>query len=149
MCSLHDICTSGGYSSTMARIPLLLAIGLLELPLSGCSDVCANTPVREVAAPDGRHKAVLFQRDCGATTGFSTQVSVLESGDTLTGSGNVFVADTDHGAAEVAPWGGPTAELTWLAADHLLISYAAKARLFTQEREQDGVRVSYRVVAAS
>jgi len=88
----------------------------------------------------------MFQRDCGATTGFSTQISVVQRGDEPTGSGNTFRADDDHGAAAAGEWGGPWAEVTWLAPDHLLIRYAAKSRLFEQEGEISGVKISYQQV---
>ncbi|WP_344705557.1 hypothetical protein [Sphingomonas swuensis] len=122
----------------------ILAAGVLVL--SGCSDGCSNSIINRADAPDGLHSAVLFQRDCGATTGFSTQVSVVEHGDQPTGGGNTFRADDDHGAAVAGKWGGPWAEVKWLAPDHLLISYAAKSRLFEQDDEVSGVRISYQQV---
>lgn len=122
----------------------LLAVGILIL--SGCADSCANAIVSRADSPDGRHSAVLFQRDCGATTGFSTQVSILERGAEPKGSGNVFVADDDHGAAAVGEWGGPWAEVRWLAPDRLRIRYAATSRVFAREDEVSGVRISYRQV---
>jgi hypothetical protein len=75
----------------------------------------------------------MFQRDCGTTTGFSTQISIVEAGDQPSGSGNTFRADDDHGAARAGKWGGSWAEMKWLAPDHLLIRYAAKSRLFERD----------------
>ncbi|MCL6249754.1 hypothetical protein M3P36_01655 [Altererythrobacter sp. KTW20L] len=97
-------------------------------------------------APDGLHTAILFQRDCGATSGFSTQASVLTAGEELSGGGNAFVADTDHGAATAGDWGGPWAEIVWIASDHLLVRYAANSRIFEQDERVLGVRISYRRV---
>jgi hypothetical protein len=88
----------------------------------------------------------MFQRDCGATTGFSTQVSVVAQGEQPFGSGNAFRADDDHGAAAAGTWGGPWAEIRWLAPGQLLIRYAAKSRLFEQEDEVSGIRISYQQV---
>jgi hypothetical protein len=85
----------------------------------------------------------MFQRDCGATTGFSTQVSLVADGEQANGSGNAFRADDDHGAATAGEWGGPWAEARWLAADHLLIRYAPKSRIFHQAGQIDGVRITY------
>lgn len=89
---------------------------------------------------------MLFQRDCGATTDFSTQLSIIEQGESPSGGGNTFRADSDHGAAAVGEWGGPWAEMRWLAPDHLLIRYAAKSRIFEQDDEVSGVKVSYQRV---
>jgi hypothetical protein len=128
----------------MLRISIL-PVGLIAL--SGCADGCANSVITRANAPDGRHVAVMFQRDCGATTGFSTQISVLEQGEEPSGAGNAFRADTDHGAAAASDWGGPWAELAWVAPNRLLIRYAAKSRLFEQDGEVSGVSISYQQVA--
>ncbi len=57
-------------------------------------DLCGNEVFQEVVSPDGTYKAVVFQRDCGATTGFSTQVSILKASSQLTNrGGNVFAMD--------------------------------------------------------
>jgi hypothetical protein len=94
----------------------------------------------------GDLQAVLFQRDCGATTGFSSQVSVGNLGEAPSGVGNVFVADTNRGAASAASWGGPWVELRWLSPKNLLVRYDAKARVFTQNESVSGVAVSYETV---
>lgn len=114
--------------------------------LGACSDPCSNNVAARLASPDGRYEAVLFQRDCGATTGFSTQISVLEAGEKLSGGGNVFRADDDHGAAKIGAWGGSWAEMKWLAADRLHIRYAVNSRLFEQDESVAGVTVSYEMV---
>jgi hypothetical protein len=85
----------------------------------------------------------MFQRDCGATTGFSTQISILKPGELPAGGGNAFRADDDHGAAAAGRWGGPWAELSWLAPDHLVIRYATKSRIFKQAENVGDVKISY------
>ena len=126
-----------------ARLGLLAGLVLL----SGCSEMCSNTVVARVEAPDGVHRAVLFQRDCGATTGFSTQISVLRAGVEPSDGGNAFIADDGQGVVRAGAWGGPWAEARWLAPRHLLIRYAAGARVFAQANEAAGVRISYEPVA--
>ena len=127
----------------MFRKSLLLVVPAL---MSGCSDTCGNNVISRAPSPDGRHEAVLFQRDCGATAGFSTQISILEAGKSETGSGNAFVADDDHGKARTGDWGGPWAEVKWLAADHLLIRYAKKSRVFDRSDNVGEVKLSYKAV---
>ena len=122
------------------------AFVLLVFLASGCSEACQNSTVSTASAPSGDWKAVLFQRDCGATTGFSSQVSVTPTSESPSGGGNVFVADFDHGAASAASWGGPWVELRWLSPQNLLIRYDARARVFTQNTSVSGVRVSYEKV---
>jgi len=132
--------------STMAcRAAPTGALALL-LCLNGCDDGCANTVAQRLDSPDGFMTAVLYQRDCGATTGYSSQISVLRSGDEPSGSGNAFVADADHGAARVAAWGGPWVEMKWLAPQRLRIRYDGKARLFRSDESVKGVSIRYEKV---
>jgi hypothetical protein len=130
--------------SPICTATLLAALFFLA---SGCSDGCNNSLVTRSDSPDGRHSAVMFQRDCGATTGFSTQVSVLATGDDLSGFGNAFRADDDQGMAVAGAWGGPWAELKWLSPDHLLVKYAVGSRIFARASQVSGVRISYQAAA--
>ena len=124
------------------KLLLLVALALI----GGCADTCGNTVVTRMLSPDGKHEAILFRRDCGATTGFSTQISVLKTGKSASGSGNAFVADDDHGKARTGDWGGPWAEVKWLAADHLLIRYADKSRIFDRSDDVGEVALSYQAI---
>lgn len=124
---------------------VMLALGVLSL--AGCSDGCGNRVISRADAPDGLHTAVIFQRDCGATTGFSTQISVLEPGAEPSDAGNAFRADADHGAAALGDWGGPWAEMRWSDDGTLLVRYASGSRIFEQSQQVSGVRVNYEAVA--
>jgi hypothetical protein len=123
----------------LKTVPLMLAL----LVQTACSDGCANEVLSQAGAPDGRHKAVLFQRDCGATTSFSTQVSVLNDAEELSGSGNTFIADDDHGAARAGAWGGPWADMKWVGPRQVLVRYSTGSRFFKRESEVSGVRIAY------
>lgn len=125
----------------------LAVLALTLAVLTGCSDVCSNTVVQQVNAPNGQHSAVMYQRDCDATTGFSTQISLVARADQPDGGENTFRADDDHGAASVGHWGGPWAEMRWLAPDHLLVRYADKSRIFEQDEHVSGVQISYQAVS--
>jgi hypothetical protein len=116
------------------------------LACAGCSDACQNTVASRSPSPDGRLTAILFQRDCGATTGFSTQISILSPDDKVSVAGNAFRADDGHGAARIGHWGGSWAEMKWLSPDHLLVRYDAKSRLFMQDEEVSGVRITYQAI---
>ncbi len=108
------------------------------------NSICANEALVEVASPDAKHKAVVFQRDCGATTGFSTQVTVLPAGASLQNEpGNVFVADTNHGAAPSGRGGGPEVAVQWLTDSALHIAHHSSARVFKAERRVGDVRIDY------
>jgi|SRR5207247_735561 len=120
------------YNGTTARANPLLILPFLFL-LQGCG-LCSNDEVARVASPDSKLEAVVFQRDCGATTGFSTQVSVVPKGSPLPDQGgNVFVADTDHGKAPSASWGGPPVDVAWSSQRTLKLVTHPEARTFHKE----------------
>ena len=128
----------------MRRLPFLL---LMTLPFAGCADPCSNTIVSEIRDPASDAHAVMFQRSCGATTGFSTQVNVSRDEEVPSGGGNAFRADGDHGAAPLGNWGGPWAEMKWIGPEKLLIRYAAGSRIFEEDNAVSGVRITYEVVS--
>jgi len=67
----------------------------------------------------------MFERDCGATTDFSTQVSILGSKDSLPDeAGNIFIADSNHGAITHLK-----IEIRWSSPKQLVISYSPQARV--------------------
>lgn len=105
---------------------------------------CENTPVSEIHSPDGRLKLVVFERNCGATTDFSTQASLFDRHGKLDDeAGNVFIADADHGRAPRADHGGPELHAVWLDASTLQLTHDARARVFHARAERDGVRIVY------
>jgi hypothetical protein len=104
---------------------------LLAIVLTGGCNLCRNEIVAEIPSPKGDKRAVVFQRDCGATTGFSTQVSILSRGIRLRDEGgNAFVADDDHGA--VPHMGNVMAiDVRWTSNDDLMIDYMPHEREFS------------------
>lgn len=77
-------------SSLFVAIPLIIA-GLF---IYAAGDICGNEVYSEALSPDKKYKVVVFQRDCGATTGFSTQISIIDSTDDLKNeSGNIYIID--------------------------------------------------------
>lgn len=47
------------------------------------SDMCGTSDITEVLSPDARHKIVVYNFDCGATTDFSLDVSLLRANQKL------------------------------------------------------------------
>jgi hypothetical protein len=104
---------------------------------------CGDHILQDIQSPDGRRHAVVFERDCGATTDFTTQVSVLTLGRSVNGGGNVFVTDSDHGKAAAGPGGGPNVTVRWLDKRTLEIRYDARARIFSQDSRHDDTEIRY------
>lgn len=69
-------------------------IVLLGLVAYLLPDLCGNDIYSVNVSPGNEYKAVIFQRDCGATTGFSTQLSIIDaSSDLDNDAGNVLILD--------------------------------------------------------
>src|SRR6202012_4667664 len=114
-----------------------LALSILaSLALTACDPGCANNVTSAVKSQDGRFKAVIFARDCGATAGFTSQVSVLESDENIPAAGgNAFIADTNHGLATNSSWGGPQVTVMWINPKRLEVRYDRRARIFLKKAD--------------
>jgi hypothetical protein len=81
---------------------------------------------------------VVFTRDCGATTDFSTHASVLSASASLPDdAGNAFIVDSNHGRA---PRG---LEVTWRDARKVELYRHADARVFKSESSVKGIKILY------
>lgn len=102
--------------------------------LSGCGIDCDNEVISTVASPSGKLAAVVFNRGCGATTGFNTQVSILHAGATLdpNDGGNVLILD-----------GTVPLKIEWQSDSAVSISKLNRARVFKQENFVAGVSITY------
>ncbi|MCC4283919.1 hypothetical protein LL273_09285 [Marinobacter salarius] len=93
---------------------VVIAIGGLAAVWLSFDDMCGNQVESEIWAPNRANKVVIFQRDCGATTGFSTQLSILASGEELHSddAGNFYI-ETGHpkNSGIEVEWLGPKSVL--------------------------------------
>jgi len=120
-----------------------VALALAAAAVSSC-DLCGNERLAEYPSPDGMANVVVFERDCGATTSFSTQASLVPIGTgTPSGGGNFFVADTNHGIAPAGRGGGPELRVRWIDAAHLELSYHVNARVFRSATALGAISISY------
>jgi hypothetical protein len=112
----------------------LIPISLLSAVMTGCLQTdCVNEVSKELASPDGKMKIILFSRDCGATTGFNTQATVLDANESLPDSGgNAFIID--HGEASVS----------WQNDSSVLVLFDRDVRVFKKEVSARGVAFEYR-----
>ena len=130
-----------GFGMVAFALAIFAVVAISDFSLSG---ECRNEIVSELNAPGNTVKYVVFQRDCAATTGFSTQVSLIKVGEALKNeSGNIFIADTNHDKAPSGVGGGPEVRIEWVSNTHLHIHHHQMARVFLAERTSDGVRIDY------
>ena len=119
------------------RLPLLLM-----LDLGGCS-VCGNQIQEELKQPGGSYRALLFERDCGATTRYSEQISFLQPYERLGHkSGNVFVMDDDQGKTSLR------VEMKWVSNRTLQIAYPGNARVFLKVSKYRDISILYTTLEA-
>ncbi len=72
---------------------ILIALVCVFLFWQIANSMCGTEIFQEVTSPNGKNKLVLYQRDCGATTGFATHISLIRSNADLPNTtGNVFQA---------------------------------------------------------
>jgi len=93
-----------------AREIFIVGAGILAvlLVVSGIGSVadsaCGNEVLHQELSPNKKLKAVIFQRDCGATTEFSTQISLLNAAEKLPNwKGNLFIGN-DLSGIITAKW---------------------------------------------
>ena len=116
-------------SQEMIRL-FTICLALFSLGCSG--DECANEPIAKVVSPDGRKKIVLFSRNCGATTGFNTQGTILNRGDVLPNeSGSAFIIDSG------------TAKVFWVDDSKIVVTLEGGVRAVKKEPSDQGVALEY------
>jgi hypothetical protein len=77
----------------ISLVIIVFAAGMI-LFTAAAENLCNNRIAQELYSPDHKFKAVVYERDCGATTNFSTQISILRSSQALPrGNGNVLGMD--------------------------------------------------------
>lgn len=115
------------------KFRFLFPVLTTALALPGCMNPeCENEVREELVSPDRTHKVVIFSRNCGVTTGFNCQASILPVGASLPDDGgNAFIFD--HGEAKVA----------WLDAKTLSVSVGGSARTFKREEAVQGIKLVY------
>lgn len=121
--------------STIALVLSLLAFG--------CSDSCSSTLLARHIDPASGLVAYVFVRDCGATTGYATNIAIGRLGEPQSEAQVAFTADDDHGAAQTegrALW----LRAAWTAPGKLSIAYAEHSRVFRKDASVVGAEIHYR-----
>lgn len=105
--------------------------------LTGCAliPLCSNKVLREIISPDRTRKVVVFERDCGATDGGSTQVSVLDADEKL--------LDDSKGNAFIIKY-YPNVNVSWQSDLHLVIQHPKSDRVFARKTTVKDVSIRYK-----
>jgi hypothetical protein len=116
-----------------------------EISYSSFADnMCGNKIIRTEFSPDKKNKIVIFLRDCGATTDFSTQVSILKVDKKLENeSGNIFSADSERGKAKTDENNIVAIKSKWINNNKVIITYDKNVRIFKSENSLDEIVIEY------
>jgi Family of unknown function (DUF5412) len=109
-----------------------LFLGCCSFSLTGD---CNNTIKSEVKSPDEKYVATLYVRDCGATTDFSTIVSLRAGSANFNGEeGRIFVIK-----------GQPQVNILWTDKTSLRIECikCSPDEIFKKEKSWEDINVSY------
>lgn len=125
----------------MLHLPSLM---MLCLNSCGAGSPC-STEVLQVARDLGSDRyAATILRNCGATADYATIVRVGRASEPQSDATEVFVADSDHGAATEGARGAIWMNVVWTAPGRLFVAYASKARVFKKDKSAKGASVSFK-----
>ena len=110
---------------------------VLALFISGCGfSECGTEVIGRELSPSNKLEALIFERNCGATTSFVRGVAVFDKdSEKRSGEGvDVFLVE---GRSEIT--------VEWLSDQNLTIDYSGTGMPpFTQLRNWQGVRIEYK-----
>jgi len=93
--------------------------------------VCGNKIIEVKTQPNNEFDFVHFKRDCGATTGYSYQLSILDHGSELPNKGgNVFISEQDF-------------DVEWKDDRTILLSIVS-GEIYKKKKMYRGVKIEYK-----
>ncbi|MCM3666266.1 hypothetical protein M3204_17760 [Mesobacillus subterraneus] len=119
--------------SILLTIILILAIFIVGKYVLDTlfGDMCGNDILQKVPSPGGDNVAYVFERSCGATTGFSPQLSILDKDDDFQNeSGNTFRSDKDF-------------SIEWLDEKSLKVIYDKSSKTYEMDKKVNGIEIDY------
>jgi hypothetical protein len=126
------------------RRSAFLAAFLVYIIVCGCWESCDYATLSETKSPDGKLKAVVFQRGCGTPIDSSAQISILStSASSPLGRGNVFIAGDENHALPMDIEQTNKIKVSWESNTSLSVSYPKNAQVFLKRPHVAGVAVSY------
>lgn len=119
-----------------SRVNAVVLAMFLSFVQANCSYLtqCEDSVTRQSASPDGRSKAVLLVRNCGATSDYSTIVKVLSKSDSDDDGDEVFIVKGD-----------PEIRLSWQGDSELKITcdVCSTEQIFKRIFSLQGVSINY------
>ena len=102
--------------------------------VAGCAS-CENETYARYPSPSGEKVAVAFERSCGATVGFNSQLSIVSASEKdFSETGNAVVLQ-----------GRRTIQLEWVSETELAVTLRRGERIYRSEAVVEGVSLKYDV----
>lgn len=95
---------------------------------------CDNTIYKEKYSADGEFKSVMFDRGCGATTDFNTQISLIKTVNDLEDEGGNILRISGHPEDN-------TLKIKWTSPQQLVIKGVTNQTIFHKAASYDSVSV--------
>jgi hypothetical protein len=122
----------------MRSLVSFIAIVLISQSCKSIPSFDCNDEIKvESKSPEGKYTATLYERDCGATTDFSTIVSLRSSSNKFSGEeGRIFVIK-----------GRPQIKITWRESISLQVECddCRTENIFKQDTSWNEIAISYRL----
>ncbi|MFN7489809.1 MAG: hypothetical protein ACK5QK_08770 [Chryseotalea sp.] len=128
---------------------LILGTGFILTISLVFGDSCVNQIVDIKISPDNNYQAVTFIRDCGATTGFSTQLSIIKVTDTFDKTdetGNTLIMSDKIGGGLMDENGGAKIRTSWTKDNKIEILYDNRTGSVKRETEYKDIKIEYRQI---
>jgi hypothetical protein len=115
---------------TLITIKILFMVGKYLLSFL-FEDLCGNDIKQKTPSPNGENIAYIFDRSCGATTGFSPQLSILYNDDELENeSGNTFGSEKDF-------------SIEWVNEKNIKVIYDISSETYEMKKKVNGITIEY------
>lgn len=129
---------------------VFLAIFLLMFTIWTClsrtfGGICGNQVVSEYFSPNRKNKVIVFVRDCGATTGFWTNASIVNRSHRIREdeTSNAVTIDDHETGPDTNRLGGGEVLVKWISNDTVVFRINEAAKLLKKEHKVGGVTIIY------
>lgn len=95
---------------------------------------CETKVHSELLSPSGDFKAIVFEKECGATTNFNTQVSLLPLNEKF---------DSEQYPPVLIVDGRIRLPIVWIDAYRLKISVPPDTTVYRKDRQYKGIQIDY------
>jgi hypothetical protein len=128
----------------IAIIIKIFTLVFLNTSCTTTDNMCGNTIINQSISPDQKHRAIVFLRDCGATTRYSTQLSIIKNDDSLKNEiGNILIINDEKGGP--IPDEDSEAEVKWESNNELIVYCDSSVKTFKRENEYKGIKITYKL----